>query len=47
MSLITYRKPQRLVAEKEQKDEPTPISIVGGGRDSALIAFTQAQEAGR
>lgn len=48
MVILTMRKSARLVAEKEErKDGPKPVSMVGGGRGSALIAFTEATMVGR
>lgn len=49
--MIVTRPPNRMVAEKERQDRlrqeaeqnggPIPISMVGGGRGGALIAFTE------
>ncbi len=40
-----YRKPHRLIAEERNKkareENPQPISMVGGGRGSALTSFAQ------
>ena len=46
---VSYRKPHRLIAEERNKkareDNPKPISMVGGGRGSALTAFAQGSGA--
>ena len=39
-----YRSPEDIQSQIKQEKDPQPISMVGGGRGGALIAFAEAQK---